>query len=155
MITTAGQNSMSLDEYNKHATLGPLAGPATSAAASAGQAAYEAANARPTYHAAPSGDAARAPKRPRWMRRNALARGVALLVISQIAFGIIAAVTRPGSPIADLLSLLLIITSLLGIAGIIVGVRDRMSRSKTVTTADNESQASSAQTTERTDTAAP
>ena len=133
---------MSLDEYNKHATLGPLAGPATSAAASAGQAAYEAANARPTYHAAPSGDAApSAPKRPRWMRRNALARGVALLVISQIAFGIIAAVTRPGSPIADLLSLLLIITSLLGIAGIIVGIRDRMTRSKTVTAADNESQA--------------
>ncbi|WP_334129778.1 hypothetical protein [Sneathiella sp.] len=133
---------MSLDEYNKHATLGPMAGPATSAAASAGQSAYEAANARPTYHAAPSGGAApSAPRRPRWMRRHPLARGVALLVISQIAFGIIAAVTRPGSPVADLLSLSLVITSLLGIAGILVGIRDRMTRSKAVTPADSEGQA--------------
>ena len=133
---------MSLDEYNKHATLGPLAGPATSAAASAGQAAYETANARPTYHSAPSGGAASsAPRRPRWMRRHPLARGAALLVLSQIAFVVVAAVTKPGSPVADLLSLFLIVTSLIGIAGIIVGIRDRMSRSKTVTAADNKSQA--------------
>jgi hypothetical protein len=32
---------MSLDEYNRHATLGPLAGPATSASAAAGQDAYQ------------------------------------------------------------------------------------------------------------------
>ena len=31
---------MSLDEYNKHSTFGPVAGPATNAAASAGQEAY-------------------------------------------------------------------------------------------------------------------
>lgn len=31
---------MSLDEYNRHSTLGPIAGPATTAAASAGQEAY-------------------------------------------------------------------------------------------------------------------
>lgn len=32
---------MSLKEYNRHATLGPMAGPATSAAAAAGQAAHD------------------------------------------------------------------------------------------------------------------
>ncbi len=32
---------MSIDEYNRHSTLGPMAGPATTAAAMAGQAAYQ------------------------------------------------------------------------------------------------------------------
>lgn len=38
---------MSLDEYNRHSTLGPMAGPATSPAASAGQAAWQRANEPP------------------------------------------------------------------------------------------------------------
>jgi len=46
---------MSLDEYNRHATLGKMAGPATSAAAAAGQAAWE------RNHAQPQASGAAAP----------------------------------------------------------------------------------------------
>jgi hypothetical protein len=48
---------MSLDEYNRHATLGPMAGPATTAAGMAGQQAFQRNNERP----AASGPAAPPP----------------------------------------------------------------------------------------------
>ncbi len=48
---------MSLNDYNRHATLGPMAGPATSAAAAAGQAAYQRAHERPRESGAGGGNA--------------------------------------------------------------------------------------------------
>ncbi|WP_414900442.1 hypothetical protein ACMT1E_11780 [Sphingomonas flavalba] len=118
---------MSLDEYNRHATLGPLAGPATSAAASAGQSAYEASHARPQSWA-PAGSVSHGPRpeRPRWMRRNPLSRGIAIVLVAQAAFIAISMMTRPGSPVADLLSLGCIVMSVIGVIGIVVGVKDRV-----------------------------
>ena len=118
----------SLEKYNTHATYGPAAGPATTAAAAAGQAAYEARNSGPpgvpsnwTSNSLPA-------ERPRWMRRHPFKRGLALVVIAQIFFVIAGAVTRPGSPVVDLLALVFLVAMVIGLIGMVVGIRDALKR---------------------------
>src|SRR5690606_33556081 len=106
-----------------------MAGPATTAAAAAGQSAYAASHARPSQapSTAASSPGARA-ERPRWMRRHALGRGLILLVLAQICLIVILNVTRPGSVVADLFSLGCLIMSVVGLAGVAVGIKDALER---------------------------
>lgn len=119
---------MSLEEYNKHSTFGPSAGPATTAAAMAGQSTYAANHSRPlpvsTYRTSSSSPA----ERPRWMRRHPFKRGLALLVLAQILFVVIATVVKPGSVTADLLSLALLVVMVVGLIGVVVGIMDALER---------------------------
>lgn len=122
---------MSLEEYNKHATFGPSAGPATTAAAMAGQSTYAANHARPaggpsnwTSNSAPA-------ERPRWMRRHPFKRGLTLMVTSQIILVVLGAVSRPGSPMVDVLAVVLLIAMVLGLIGMVVGIRDALKRRRT------------------------
>jgi len=62
------------------------------------------------------------------MRRHALGRGLILLVLAQICLIVILNVTRPGSVVADLFSLGCLIMSVVGLAGVAVGIKDALER---------------------------
>ncbi|HCF6900239.1 TPA: hypothetical protein NII88_001338 [Pseudomonas aeruginosa] len=83
---------MSLDEYNRHATLGSAAGPVTSASAAAGQEAYQRANEGPSVYAGPSA--------PFNMRKSL--RTLAILVAITVIGVVIVAVLPESSSISGI-----------------------------------------------------
>ncbi|WP_166507042.1 hypothetical protein [Frigidibacter mobilis] len=67
-------------------------------------------------------------ERPHWMRRHPFKRGLALLIFAQILFVVIGTVVKPGSVVADLLSFSLLVAMVIGLAGVVVGIRDALKR---------------------------
>ncbi|AMY72143.1 hypothetical protein AKL17_2p0021 (plasmid) [Frigidibacter mobilis] len=62
------------------------------------------------------------------MRRHPFKRGLALLIFAQILFVVIGTVVKPGSVVADLLSFSLLVAMVIGLAGVVVGIRDALKR---------------------------
>jgi hypothetical protein len=106
---------MSLKTYNEHATFGPSAGPATTAAASAGQAAYERAHA-PRSGGAPGIYVPPTPtKPPKFLEWHAFKRGLAVLVVSQIALTAVMALGDPRSGVVGASQAVFIVAGLFGL----------------------------------------
>lgn len=92
---------MSIDDYNHHARLGPMAGPPTNASQLAGQQAYDNAN-RPM----PQGGAYSAPSRPpgeipKFLREGALRRGLWTMGVATVLSTVSGLVLRPGTNLYD------------------------------------------------------
>lgn len=121
---------MSLEKYNTHATYGPAAGPATTAAAAAGQAAYERSHASrrggdPGIYVAPTPT-----KPPKFLQRHAFKRGLAVLVVSQIALLAVMALGNPRSGVVGALQAVFIIVGLFGLFMMLWGALDFLGRKR-------------------------
>lgn len=92
---------MSLDDYNRHATLGSLAGPPTNASQLAGQQAYDNA-----HRQVPQGGRYSAPSRPpgeipKFLRVGALRRGLWTMGIAMVLSTVAGLFLRPGTNLYD------------------------------------------------------
>lgn len=121
---------MSLEKYNVHSTFGPAAGPATTAAASAGQAAYERAHAPrsggdPGIYVPPTPT-----KPPKFLERHAFKRGLAVLVVSQIALTVVMALGDPRSGVIGALQAVFIVVGLFGLFMMLWGALEFLGRKR-------------------------
>lgn len=113
---------MSIDDYNRHATLGSLAGPPTNASQLAGQQAYDNAHRQP-----PPGGAYSAPSRapgeiPKFLRVGALRRGLWTMVIATVLSIVAGVFLRPGTNLYDGLVALTSIAFIFGLFLAVCGV---------------------------------
>ncbi|MDR7095325.1 hypothetical protein [Hydrogenophaga laconesensis] len=92
---------MSLDEYNHHARLGPMAGPPTNASQLAGQQAYDNAHRQLPQggvYSTPSGPPGEIPK---FLREGALRRGLWTMGIATVLSIVSGLLLRPGTNLSD------------------------------------------------------
>lgn len=117
---------MSLDEFNRNATLGPMAGPATNAAAAAGQAAWQAANARPAPGApvtgAPVTGQSGSPGRPpRFLTEGAFRRGLIFVLAAAVGLTLLGAYVNPRHDLAPWLAAAAYLVFLAGLFQMVCG----------------------------------
>lgn len=134
---------MSIDEYNHHARLGPMAGPPTNASQLAGQQAYDNANRQ-----IPQGTAYAAPSRPpgqipKFLRVGALKRGLWLIAIAMVVAPISSMFLRPNSNMADFVGAVTILAFLLGVFLVFCGLVSKIAgmRNKKAVTPTSEASA--------------
>lgn len=113
---------MSLDDYNRHATLGSLAGPPTNASQLAGQQAYDNAHRQMppgSAYSAPSGPPGEIPK---LLRVGALRRGLWTMGIAVLVSTVCGLFLRPGTNVYDLVGAVTGIAFVFGLFLFICGV---------------------------------
>jgi len=143
---------MSLDDYNRHATLGSMAGPPTNASQLAGQQAYDNAHRQP-----PPGGAYSAPSRPpgeipKFLRVGALKRGLWTMGIAAVASGVAGLVLRPGSNLYDLAGAITGVAFIVGLFLTICGVISKIAglrKKASVTPASETPAATTAQSVDK------
>ncbi len=135
---------MSIDDYNRHATLGSLAGPPTNASQLAGQQAYDNAH-RPM----PQGGAYSAPSRPpgeipKFLRVGALKRGLWLIAIAMVVAPITSMFLRPNSNMSDFVNAIMVFTFVLGVFLVACGVISKVAGARNRASVTNAGEASTA-----------
>lgn len=131
---------MSIDDYNRHATLGSLAGPPTNASQLAGQQAYDNA-----HRQLPPGGAYSAPSRPpgeipKFLRVGALRRGLWTVGIAMVLSTVAGLFLRPGTNLYDGVGAVTGIAFIFGFFLVICGVISKIAgaRKKTSVTKAGE-----------------
>lgn len=131
---------MSIDDYNRHATLGSLAGPPTNASQLAGQQAYDNAHRQIPHSGAPVRFSGTHGQIPKFLRVGALRRGLWTMGVSTLLSVANALLVRPGTVVYDAVSTLSIIAFVFGfflvVCGVIAKVAGRRKPEATLTQAD-------------------